>query len=63
MSEYNQLRAELARGWNTWITRSVLSHVLLPDGLAILRNRIHSRHDGAGPDIRTATTHVIWSPC
>lgn len=25
----------LARGWNTWNTRSVLSHVLLPQGLAI----------------------------
>lgn len=27
--------APLARGWNTWNTRSVLSHVLLPDGLAL----------------------------
>jgi len=26
---------ELAKGWNTWDTRSVLSHVLLPHGLAI----------------------------
>lgn len=25
----------LARGWNTWDTRSVLRHVLLPDGLAL----------------------------
>jgi hypothetical protein len=25
----------LARGWNTWDTRSVLHHVLLPDGLCI----------------------------
>ena len=24
-----------AHGWNTWNTRSVLSHVLLPDGLAV----------------------------
>jgi len=29
------LGAELARGWNTWDTNSVLSHVLLPHGLAI----------------------------
>jgi putative isomerase len=26
---------ELAKGWNTWNTNSVLSHVLLPEGLAI----------------------------
>jgi len=29
------LNAELARGWNTWDTNSVLTHVLLPQGLAI----------------------------
>ena len=29
------LNAELARGWNTWDTNSVLTHVLLPEGLAI----------------------------
>lgn len=31
----NQLREDLAKGWNTWNTRSMLSHVLLPEGLAI----------------------------
>ncbi len=35
MSEYEQLQARLARGWNTWNTRSVLSHVLLPEGFAL----------------------------
>ncbi|HXX63129.1 MAG TPA: trehalase family glycosidase [Bacteroidota bacterium] len=30
-----ELQRHLARGWNTWSTYSVLSHVLLPDGLAI----------------------------
>ncbi len=25
----------LARGWNTWNVRSVLSHVLLPEGFSI----------------------------
>jgi len=34
-SELEALSTELARGWNTWDTNSVLSHVLLPDGLAI----------------------------
>ncbi|MET4082724.1 putative isomerase [Pedobacter sp. UYP30] len=33
--EYAKLKAELAVGWNTWNTRSVLSHVFLPDGLAL----------------------------
>ena len=30
-----KLQQKLAQGWNTWNTRSVLSHVLLPEGLAI----------------------------
>jgi hypothetical protein len=33
--QYTLLKKRLARGWNTWNTRSVLSHVLLPYGLAI----------------------------
>jgi putative isomerase len=33
--EYEALKRELASGWNTWNTYSVLSHVLLPQGLAI----------------------------
>jgi putative isomerase len=32
---YHALQARLARGWNTWDTHSVTTHVLLPDGLAI----------------------------
>ncbi|MCD6291091.1 MAG: hypothetical protein J7M34_11355, partial [Anaerolineae bacterium] len=35
MSEYETLKERLARGWNTWNTRSVLSHVLLPEGFAL----------------------------
>jgi hypothetical protein len=35
MSEYEALQKRLAQGWNTWNTRSVLSHVLLPEGLAL----------------------------
>ena len=34
-SSYATLKARLARGWNTWNTRSVLSHVLLPEGFAL----------------------------
>lgn len=33
--EYIQLKSELARGWNTWNTNSVLSHVLLPEAVSI----------------------------
>jgi putative isomerase len=35
MTHYEELQARLARGWNTWNTRSVLSHVLMPEGFAI----------------------------
>jgi hypothetical protein len=34
MKPYDALQQRLACGWNTWNTRSVLSHVLLPAGLA-----------------------------
>ncbi len=33
--EYAQLKSELAKGWNTWNTNSVLSHVLLPEAISI----------------------------
>ena len=35
MNNYTELKRKLAAGWNTWNTRSVLSHVLLPEGIAI----------------------------
>ncbi len=31
----DMMHGDLARGWNTWDTRSVLRHVLLPQGLGI----------------------------
>lgn len=34
-TEYIQLKSQLCRGWNTWNTNSVLSHVLLPEAIAI----------------------------
>lgn len=34
-NELAALNAALAKGWNTWDTRSVLSHVLLPEGFSI----------------------------
>lgn len=33
--EYAAVQNKLARGWNTWDTRSVLSHVLMPEGFAL----------------------------
>lgn len=32
---YDSLQHALATGWNTWNTRSVLSHVLMPDGIGV----------------------------
>ena len=29
------LKTQIAQGWNTWDTRSVLTHVLLPEGFAL----------------------------
>lgn len=38
--EYTALKKQLIQGWNTWDTRSVLTHVLMPEGTA-LRLQIH----------------------
>lgn len=35
MTSYAEAQQRLARGWNTWDTHSLLTQVLLPDGLAI----------------------------
>ena len=33
--EYKQLQEKLCSGWNTWYNNSLISHVLLPEGLVI----------------------------
>ncbi|TAG40962.1 MAG: hypothetical protein EAZ32_04690 [Cytophagia bacterium] len=33
--QYQQTQRQLAKGWNTWNTQSVLSQVLLPEGLSV----------------------------
>jgi hypothetical protein len=43
--QYEQLQNTLAQGWNTWDTRSVLSHVHLPSGLTF-RLGIKEYRDG-----------------
>jgi putative isomerase len=35
VTEYARLQKNLASGWNTWNTRSVLAHVLLPQGFSV----------------------------
>jgi hypothetical protein len=39
---YEQLQRRLATGWNTWDTRSVLTHVFLPYGSAINLNLVNA---------------------
>ena len=34
-NELTELKTQLAKGWNTWNNRSVLSHVLLPESFAV----------------------------
>jgi hypothetical protein len=43
---YQELQRDLARGWNTWDVRSVLSHVLMPQALAIRLGIKHYAHGG-----------------
>ena len=38
--QYDKMQRSLATGWNTWDTRSVLTHVFLPYGSAIYLNLI-----------------------
>ncbi len=43
--EYQELKDEVAVGWNTWNTKSVLSHVLLPDCFS-LTLQLHNSETG-----------------
>jgi hypothetical protein len=43
--EYQNLKDEVAAGWNTWNTKSVLSHVLLPQCFA-LNLQLHNAQSG-----------------
>jgi hypothetical protein len=35
VERYEKMQRELASGWNTWDTRSVLTHVFMPNGAAV----------------------------
>jgi hypothetical protein len=45
--EYAQVQQRLARGWNTWDVDSVMTQVLLPDGLAIHTGLKHNSTEGS----------------
>jgi putative isomerase len=49
--EYPGLKKELASGWNTWNTRSVMSHILLPDKLAL---NIYAKDNKSGRILKEA---------
>ena len=52
-ANYRQVQERLARGWNTWDVHSVMTHVLLPEGLAIHAGLKHNTtlwSDGFLPD-------------
>ncbi|MFP4547827.1 MAG: hypothetical protein ACLFQM_06815, partial [Fidelibacterota bacterium] len=47
LEKYQQLSASITSGWNTWDNRSILSHVLLPEGLAfqlIIEDTLNNKH-------------------
>lgn len=71
MSEYEQLGRRLARGWNTWNTRSVLSHGVLPGGVALNLGikewhkvgHVHENYNadtGEGCDVRNSDRFYHW---
>ncbi len=45
-AQYAQVQARLARGWNTWDVHSVVTQVLLPEGLAIHVGMRHNTTEG-----------------
>jgi putative isomerase len=46
-TRYASVQRTLASGWNTWNTRSVLSHVLLPEGFAVNLGIKEDAHKGS----------------
>jgi putative isomerase len=52
--EYSQLQKQLARGWNTWDTHSVITQVLLPEGLALRIEMKHQSTEGSDDFLSSA---------
>jgi len=53
---YRRVQQRLARGWNTWDVNSVMTQVLLPEGLAI---HIGLRHNATGSGIAFLSDALI----
>lgn len=45
-AQYREVQSRLAEGWNTWDVRSVATHVLLPNGLAVHVGLQHNTTEG-----------------
>ncbi|RGN36548.1 hypothetical protein [Bacteroides oleiciplenus] len=54
---YNEMQRNLATGWNTWDTRSVLTHVLLPYGAAVDLNVMDTVKNGFSNYFTTSFLH------
>ena len=52
--EYQQVQQRLARGWNTWDVHSVVTQVLLPQGLAIHAGLRHNTTEGSDAFLQDA---------
>lgn len=53
-ADYQQVQRQLARGWNTWDVHSVMTQVLLPQGLAIHVGIKHNTTEGGDAFLQDA---------
>jgi hypothetical protein len=53
-NEYRQVQQRLAQGWNTWDVHSVITQVLLPQGLAIHAGLKHNTTEGSDAFLQDA---------
>lgn len=52
--QYQEAQKRLATGWNSWDVNSVMTQVLLPDGLAIHVSLLHNTTEGGDSFLRDA---------
>ena len=53
-AQYQQVQQRLAQGWNTWDVHSVITQVLLPQGLAIHAGLKHNTTEGSDAFLQDA---------
>jgi hypothetical protein len=58
-AEYRALQ-NVASGWNTWNTNSVISHVRLPDGFAAKVYENYGAKAGARNDVTSSDAYYNW---